>query len=121
MDERGSISILGVGLLAIVGMAILLIGELGADAVRRARASAVADLVAMAAAADPPAGSAVAAANEATLVSSVREGFQTEVEVRRDGAGATAKAELLPRGWWCQSLAISDPVHFESCPLTPVG
>ena len=108
-------------MLAIFAMAILLLGELGADGVRRARSSAIADMVAMAAAADPPAGSAVAAANRATVVSLVREGFQTEVEVRRDGAGATAKAELLPPGWWCQSLPTSDPVHFESCPVTPVG
>lgn len=122
MGERGSISVLGVGVLALVGMAIVVLGQLGADAIRRARATAIADVVAMAAAAEPHAASRVAAANRATLVSSARDGFQTEVVVRRDGAAASARAELLPLGWWrCQSLATSDPVHFESCPLTPVG
>ena len=122
MGERGSISVLGVGVLALVGMAILLLGQLGGDAIRRARATAIADVVAMATASDPHAAEKVAAANRATLVSSVRDGFQTEVVVRRDGAVAVARAELLPLGWWwCQSLTTSDPVHFESCPLTPVG
>ena len=122
MDERGSISVLGVGILAVIGMAILLLGQLGADAVRRARSTAIADAVAMAAAADPQTASTTAAANRATLVSIVQEGFETEVAVRRDGALATARAELLPVGWWrCQSLATGDPIHFGSCPSTPVG
>ncbi|WP_419927155.1 hypothetical protein [Candidatus Poriferisocius sp.] len=122
MDERGSISVLGVGILAVIGMAILLLGQLGADAVRRARATAVADAVAMAAAADPQAATTTATANRATLVSMVQEGFETEVVVRRDGALATARAELLPVGWWrCQSFATSDPLHFGACPSTPVG
>ena len=122
MDERGSISVLGVGILAVIGMAILLLGQLGADAVRRARATAVADAVAMAAAADPHAAATTAAANRATLVSMEHEGFETEVVVRRDGALATARAELLPVGWWrCQSFATSDPIHFGACPSTPVG
>ena len=122
MDERGSISVLGVGILAVIGMAILLVGQLGADAVRRARATAIADAVAMAAAADPQTASTTAAANRATLVSIVQEGFETEVVVRRDGERATARAELLPIGWWrCQSFATSDPIHFGSCPSTPVG
>lgn len=122
MGERGSISVLGVGILAVIGMAILLVGQLGADAVRRARATAVADVVAMAAAADPQAVSTTAAANRATLISMVQEGFETEVVVRRDGALATARAELLPIGWWrCQSSATSDPIHFGACPSTPVG
>ena len=56
MDERGSVSVLGVGILAVIGMAILLLGQLGADAVRWARATAVADAVAMAAAARPTCG-----------------------------------------------------------------
>lgn len=121
MDERGSISVLGVGGLAVIGMAILLLGQLGASAVHRARVAAVADVVAMAAAADAQAGATVATANGATLHSSDRQGFQTEVVVHRDGATATARAELLPLGWWCQSLPTSDPVHFESCPSIPVG
>ncbi|MCY4133496.1 MAG: hypothetical protein OXG30_01080 [bacterium] len=122
MGERGSISVLGVGILAVIGMAILLLGQLGADAVRRARATAVADAVAMAAAADPQAAATTATANRATLASMVQDGFETEVVVRRDGALATARAELLPVGWWrCQSFATSDPLHFEACPLTPVG
>ena len=122
MRERGSISVLGVGILAVIGVAIVLLGQLGADAVRRARVTAVADVVAMAAVAEPEAAARVATANKASLVSSARDGFQTEVVVRRDGATATARAELLPLGWWrCQSLATVDPVHFESCPSTPVG
>ena len=121
MGERGSISVLGVAVLALVGMAILLLGQLGGDAIRRARATAIADVVAMATAVDPHAAEKVAAATRATLVSSVRDGFQTEVVVRRDGAVAAARAELLPLGWWCRSLTTSDPVHFGSCPLTPVG
>ncbi len=121
MDERGSISVLGVGMLAVIGMAILLLGQLGSDAVRRARATAIADAVAMAAAADPQAAPATAAANEATLVSIVQEGFETEVVVRRDGSLATARAEFRPIGWWCQSLETSDPIHFGACPSTPVG
>lgn len=122
MCERGSISVLGVGFLAVIGMAILLLGQLGADAVRRARATAVADAVAIAAAADPQAAATTASANRATLVSMVQEGFETEVVVRRDGALATARAELLPVGWWrCEPFATSDPIHFGSCPSTPVG
>ncbi|WP_419924535.1 hypothetical protein [Candidatus Poriferisocius sp.] len=122
MRERGSISVLGVGVLALIGMAAMLLGQLGADAVRQARATAVADVVAMAAVAEPHAAARVATANRADLVSSRREGFQTEVVVRRDGVMATARAELLPLGWWrCQSLAAVDPVHFESCPSTPGG
>jgi len=122
MDERGSISLLGVGILAVIGMAAVLLGDLGAEAVRRVRAAAVADVVAMAAAVDPLTASKVAAANRATLVSSLKEGFQTEVVVRRDGTTATARAEFRPLGWWrCQSLPTSDPVHFGACPLTPVG
>ena len=110
-----------VGILAVIGMAILLLGQLGADAARRARATAIADAVAMAAAADPQAAPATAAANKATLVSMVQEGFETEVVVRRDGSMATARAELRPIGWWCQSLVTSDPIHFGACPSTLVG
>lgn len=120
MGERGSIALVGVGILAVIGMAILLLGQLGASAVQRARATAVADVVAMAAAADADAGARVAAANQANLVSLVTEGSQTEVVVHRNGVTATARAELLPLGWWCQSLPTSDPVHFESCPSIPV-
>ena len=69
MGERGSISLVAVGILAVVGMAMLLLGQLGADAVRRARAAAIADVVAMAAAAEPSAGAGMAAANGATLAS----------------------------------------------------
>ncbi|WP_419849524.1 hypothetical protein [Candidatus Poriferisocius sp.] len=121
MEERGSISVLGVGILAVIGMAILLLGQLGADAVRRARATAIADAVAMAAAADPQAASTTAAANRATLVSVVQDGFETEVVVSLDGSLATARAEFRPPGWWrCQSFPTSDPVHFGACPSTPV-
>ena len=122
MDERGSISVLSVAILAVVGMAVVLLGQLGADAVRRARADAIADVVAMAAAAEPSAGAGIAAANGASLTSLTRDGFQAEVVVSRDGVTAVARAEFLPPKWWqCQSLATGDPVHFESCPLTPVG
>ncbi len=127
MDERGSISLVGVGILAVIGMAVVLLGQLGAETVHRARAAAVADVVALAAAADPHAAPRVAAANRATLVSARREVFepglfQTEVTVRRDGSVATARAEFRPRGWWqCQSLSAGDPVHFAACPQTPVG
>lgn len=122
MDERGSISVLGVGILAVIGMAILLMGQLGADVVHRARAASVADAVAMAAAADPQAAATTAAANRATLISMAQEGFETEVVVGRGGALATARAELRPIGWWrCQSFASSDPIHFGACPSTPVG
>ena len=122
MDERGSISLVGVGILAVIGMAAVLLGQLGAETVRRARATAIADVVAMAAAAEPQAAPEVAAANRATLVSSLKEGFQTEVVVRKDGTMATARAEFRPLGWWqCQSFPTSDPVHFGACPSTPVG
>ena len=122
MGERGSISVLGAGMLAVIGMAIVLLGELGADAVRRARVATIADVVAMAAAAEPSAGAGIATANGATLTSLTRDGFQAEVVVRRDGATAVARAEFLPPKWWqCQSFPTGDPVHFESCPLTPVG
>ena len=122
MDERGSISLLSVGIMAVIGMAAVLLGQLGGEAVRRARVAAVADVVAIAAAAEPHAAARVAAANRATLVSSLKEGFQTEVVVQRDGALAKARAEFRPLGWWrCQSLPTSDPVHFGACPSTPVG
>ena len=122
MGERGSISLLGVGILAVIGMAMVLLGQLGADAVGRARATAIADVVAMAAAVDSHAAPRVAAANRAALVSSVREGYQTEVVVRRDGSTASARAEFRPLEWWrCQSSPTINPVHFESCPLTPDG
>ena len=122
MGERGSISLVAVGILAVIGMAMLLLGQLGADAVRRARAAAIADVVAMAAAAEPGAGAEMAATNGATLASLTRDGYQTEVVVRRDGATAVARAEFLPPKWWqCQSFPTGDPVHFESCPLIPVG
>ncbi len=122
MGERGSISVLAVGVLAVIGMAAVLMGQLGADVVRRARATANADVVAMAAAADPLAASKVAAANGSTLVSTVKEGFQTEVVVGLNGVVASARAELRPLGWWrCQSHPTSDPVHFGACPSTPVG
>lgn len=122
MGERGSISVLGAGMLAVIGMAIVLLGQLGADAVHRARVATIADVVAMAAAAEPSAGAGIATANGATLTSLTRDGFQAEVVVRRDGATAVARAEFLPPKWWqCQSFPTGDPVHFESCPLTPVG
>ena len=122
MDERGSISLLGVAVLALMGVALLALGEMGASAVRRARATAVADVVALAAVAEPHTAARVASANEAILVSSVRDGFRVEVVVRREGAVATAKAELLPFGWWqCQSPSAIDHVHFGLCPSTPVG
>ncbi len=122
MDERGSISILGVGILVMIGMATLLLGQLGADAVRKARVSAVADVVAMAAAADRQSASRIAVANRATLVSLAEDGFQAEVVVRREGATAVARAELLPPEWWrCRFFLPSDPVHLEPCPLTPLG
>ena len=122
MGERGSISLVGVGILAVIGMAVVLLGHLGVEAVRRARAAAIADVVAMAAAAEPQSALQVAAANRASLISSLKEGYQTEVVVRRDGTMATARAELRPLGWWqCQSFPTSDPVHFGACPSTPVG
>lgn len=122
MGERGSISVVGVAILAVVGMAVVLLGQLGADAVQRARAAAIADVVAMAAAAEPSAGAGIAAANGASLTSLTRDGFQAEVVVSRDGVTAVARAEFLPPKWWqCQSFPTGDPVHFESCPLTPVG
>ena len=122
MGERGSISLVGVGILTVIGMAVVLLGQLGAEVVRRARVTAVADVVAIAAAAEPQAAPKVAAANQATLVSLLKEGFQTEVAVRRDGTTATARAEFRPLGWWqCQSFPTSDPVHFGTCPSTPVG
>jgi len=122
VGERGSISVLSAGMLAVIGMAMVLLGQLGADAVRRARAAAIADVVAMAAAAEPSAGAGIAVANGATLTSLNRDGFQAEVVVRRDGATAVARAEFLPPKWWqCQFFPTGDPVHFESCPLTPVG
>ena len=122
MGERGSVSVLSVGILALIGMALLLLGELGGGAVRRARAAAVADMVAMAAAVDPPAAAGVAAANGAVLASSAREAYQVEVVVQRQGVTAVARAEFLPPAWWlCHSWPTGDPVHFEACPLTPVG
>ena len=122
MGERGSISLLGVGILAAIGVAAVLLGQLGAEAVRRARATAIADVVAMAAAVEPKAGSQVAAANGAVLVSSLKEGFQTEVVVRRAGATASARAEYHPPARWrCQSLPTSDPIHFGACPSIPAG
>ena len=121
MGERGSISLVGVGILAVIGMAMVLVGQLGAEAVARARATAIADVVAVAAAADPQSAPKVAAANRAALVTLMAEGFQTEVVVRRDGATATARAEFRPVGWWrCQSFPTSHPVHFGACPSTPV-
>lgn len=121
MEERGSISLVSVGILAVIGMAAVLLGELGAQAVRRAQSTAIADVVAMTAAVEPQAAPKVAAANQATLVSLLREGFQTEVVVRRNGVLATARAEFRPLGWWrCQSFPTSDPVHFGTCPSTPV-
>lgn len=121
MYERGSISLLGVGILAAIGMSAVLLGQFGADAVRRARVTAVADVVAIAAAVEPHSAPKVAAANQATLVSSLKDGFQTEVVVRRGGALARARAEFRPIGWWrCQSFRPSDPVHFGACPSTPV-
>lgn len=120
--ERGSISVLSVAVLAVTGMALVLLGELGAGAVQRARATAVADVVAMAAAADPQSAAAVAGANGAVLTSTTRDGFEMEVVVRLGEVSAAARAELLPPGWWlCHSLPTGDPVHFESCPSTPVG
>ncbi len=122
MNERGSISVLVVGLLSVIGMAIVLLGQLGTDAVRRARVAAVADVVAMAEAAEPHTAGEIAAANGAVLISSARDGFRTEVVVRRDGATAAARAEFLPPMWWrCQYSPTFDPVHFELCPSTPVG
>ncbi len=122
MDERGSISLVGVGILAVIAMAAVLLAQLGAEAVRRARVTAVADVVAMAAAVEPQAAPRVAKANQSTLVSLLEEGFQTEVVVNRDGVMATARAEFRPIGWWqCQLLPTSDPVHFGACPSTPVG
>ncbi len=120
MDERGSIALAGVGILALVGMAAVLLGHLGGEAVRGARAAAVADVVALAAAADPDAALRVASANRATLVSSRQEGFVTEVVVRRDKAVATARAEFRPLWWWCHSTSAGDPIHFGPCPSIPV-
>ena len=117
MRERGSISLLSVGILAVIGMATVLLGQLGAEAVRRARATAIADVVAMAAAAEPQVAPRIAEANRATLVSTTKENFQTEVVVLTDGVMATARAEFRPLRWWrCQQSSTSDPVHFGACP-----
>lgn len=121
MDERGSISVFCVGILAATGMALLLLGHMGADAVRRARVAAVADVVALAAAAEPETAAGIAMANGASLAMSINEGHQAEVVVRREGVTAVARAEFLPARWWlCQSLPTGHPVHFESCPSTPI-
>ncbi len=120
MGDRGSISIFAVGLLAVIGVALLLFGRMGADMVGQVRVSAVADVVALAAAAEPGSAAGVAAANGAELVSVVTEGFQVEVTVHCDGATAVARAEFLPPRWWCRPGAISNPVHFQSCPSIPV-
>ncbi|WP_420639426.1 hypothetical protein [Candidatus Poriferisocius sp.] len=121
-SERGSISVVAAAMVGVLAMAIGLMGQLGADAVRRARVTAVADVVAMAAAAEPHTATTVAAANGATVVSSIREDFQTEVVVRLGAATAVARAEYRPEGWWqCHRDSANDPVHFESCPSTPVG
>lgn len=110
----------GVGLIAVIAMMILLVGHLGAAVAQRARAAAVADVVAMAAAADPHIAEEMAAVNGAELVGLHREEFEVEVVVRKAGASAVARAELLDAGWWnCRSFPVNDPVHFESCPSTP--
>ena len=120
MGERGSISLFGVGVIAVIAVMILLAGHLGAAAAQRARAAAIADVVAMAAATEPHIAEEMAAVNGAELVGLHREAFEVEVVVRTAGASAVARAELLPAGWWnCQSFPVSDPVQFESCPSTP--
>ncbi|MYG94857.1 MAG: hypothetical protein F4138_07755 [Acidimicrobiia bacterium] len=120
MDQRGSISVLAAALLGIVAMGIVLFGQLGAQGVRRARAVAVADLVAMAAAAEPQATRIIAEINNASLVKLIVEprsiaqisdkiqarqdsfsqlmsgnGFSSTVVIRYDGVMAEATAELL--------------------------
>ncbi|WP_419918573.1 hypothetical protein [Candidatus Poriferisocius sp.] len=122
MDEQGSISILSVGILAMIGVSVLLLGQLGTDAVQQARISAVADVVAMAAAADQQSAAAIATINGATLMSVAVDGFQTEVVVRRGGVTAVARAELLPPEWWrCRFPLPGDPVDLELCPSIPPG
>ncbi len=95
MAERGSISILAAALLGVLALGIVLLGQLGTEGVRRARAAAIADFVAMAAVASSVDAYGVATANNAHIISITGQSTKT-VMIRHAGIVAQATAELVP-------------------------
>ena len=85
--------------LVVAGAGVLWVGRLGAAAGLRARASAAADMAALAGAmGERRDAEAVAAANGARLVRFERVGADTRVRVTVGEASATARARPLPGG-----------------------
>ncbi len=103
MCQRGSISVLTAALLVLVAITIAALGHLGAQSVKRGRAMAIADVVAMAAAADPQAAVGVAEANSATFVSLLGVNLSGQnsktVVIHYAGISAEATAELISHDW----------------------
>lgn len=96
--DRGQVlPIVALELWIVAGMALLVV-LLGERAVDRARAQAGADAVALAAAADPSAGSAIAELNGVNI-DSFRPGLTVDVVVSSGTASAAARAESNRPGW----------------------
>jgi len=93
--------------------AIVLLGQLGHLANRRARARTAADAAALAGAAEGRAAAeAIATANGAVLDGFSSDGAEVNVVVHIGTTHASARAE---RGRACQQVAEPQHLHFETC------
>ena len=94
--ERGQVLPLVALVLAFAMVVAGAVAHLAIDATERAQAEHAADAAALAGAAgDVATARAIAAANDATLLSFTRTGDVVLVEVRRHGHVATARAEAV--------------------------
>lgn len=93
-DQRGSASVTSLAVVAFAAVAGGVVLSAAVDEIDRARAQAVADLVALASAHDDRSGAEVARRNGGVIVSSSRRGPRVEVVVETSGRRVVAAAEL---------------------------
>ena len=117
-DEGQLLPLYAVILLVACG-AIVVLGQLGQLAHRRARARTAADAAALAGAAEGrEAAESVAAANGAVLDGYATDGVHVDVVVHIGGTHATARAQ---RGGGCRQFPEPEHLHFRACQPTNRG
>src|SRR4051794_34640937 len=117
-DEGQLMPLYAVVLLVACGT-IVLLGQLGHLANRRARARTAADAAALAGAAEGRAAAeAMATANGAVLDGFSGDGTKVDVVVHIGSTHAAARAE---RGAACKQMAGPQHLHFETCQPTSRG
>lgn len=91
--DRGQALVVVLGVVAVAALLVVAVASVGGRLVRRDRAQAAADAVALAAVVEGRAGAAaLAARNGASLVSYQEDGDEVTVVVAVDGERATARA-----------------------------